>query len=108
MYCVNNKGDIMAEFSLDVNEIKEEVEKDFEEQKESLPNDEIKKQADENAVAIFDTDFDDVTAREAILKPLDDFGLNAMNRSANKNKLLESRFSDIARGGDEATNVGNK
>ena len=68
MYCVNNKGDIMAEFSLDVNEIKEEVEKDFEEQKESLPNDEIKKQADENAVAIFDTDFDDVGAREAILE----------------------------------------
>ena len=98
----------MSEFSLDVQEIKEDVEKSFKEQEESLPNDEIKKQADENAQAIFESDFDDVAARENILKPLDDFGLNAINRSANKNNLINARFKDLARGGDEAVNVGNK
>ena len=98
----------MADFSLDVQEIKEDVEKSFKEQEESLPNDEIKKQADENAKAIFESDFDDVAARETILKPLDDFGLNAINRSANKNNLINARFKDLAKGGDEAVNVGNK
>ena len=101
-------GDIMPEFSLDVQEIKEDVEKSLKEQEESLPNDEIKKQADDNAEAIFAADFDDVAARENILKPLDDFGLNAIKRSANKNNLLNARFKDLAKGGDEAVNVGNK
>ena len=98
----------MPEFSLDVQEITEDVEKSLKEQEESLPNDEIKKQADDNAEAIFEADFDDVAARESILKPLDDFGLNAINRSANKNNLLNARFKDLAKGGDEAVNVGNK
>lgn len=101
-------GDIMAEFSLDVQEIKDDVEKSFKEEEEKLANPEIKKQADENAKAIFESDFDDVAARETILKPLDDFGLNAINRSANKNNLINARFKDLAKGGDEAVNVGNK
>ena len=62
----------MSEFSLDINEIKEDVDKSLKEEEEKLPNDEIKKQADDNAVAIFESDFNDVAAREEILKPLDD------------------------------------
>ncbi len=98
----------MSEFSLDINEIKEDVDKSLKEEEEKLPNDEIKKQADDNAVAIFESDFNDVAAREEILKPLDDFGLNAINRSANKNNLINTRFKDLSKGGDEATNIGNK
>ena len=44
----------MSEFSLDINEIKEDVDKSLKEEEEKLPNDEIKKQADDNAVAIFE------------------------------------------------------
>ena len=77
-------GDIMSEFSLNVNEIKEEVDKSLKEEEEKIANPAIKKQAD------------------------DDFGLNAINRSANKNNLLTTRFVDIAKGGDEAANVGEK
>ena len=95
----------MSEFSLDVTEIKEEVDKSLKDEEEKLPNEEIKKQADDNAAAIFEANFDDVAARENILKPLDDFGLNAINRSANKNNLLTTRFVDIAKGGDEAAKV---
>ena len=98
----------MSEFSLNVNEIKEEVDKSLKEEEEKLPNAEIKKQADDNAAAIFDADFDDVSARENILKPLDEFGIGAINRSANKNNLLTTRFVDIAKGGDEAANIGVK
>ena len=98
----------MSEFTLDINEIKEEVDKSLKEEEENLPNAEIKKQADDNAAAIFNADFDDVSARENILKPLDDFGINAINRSANKNNLLTTRFVDIAKGGDEAANIGVK
>ena len=101
----------MAEFSLsvpDVQEISESVEKELKQEEESFATDEVKKQADENAQAIFESDFEDVAARENILKPLDDFGLNAINRSANKNNLLNARFKDLAKGGDEAVNVGNK
>ena len=57
----------MSEFSLNVNEIKEEVDKSLKEEEE-----------------------------------------NAINRSANKNNLLTTRFVDIAKGGDEAANVGEK
>lgn len=98
----------MAEFSLDVQEIKEDVERSLKEDEENLPSAEIKKQADENAQAIFESDFDDVAQRENILKPLDDFGLSDINRSANKNNLINARFKDLSRGGDEAVNVGNK
>lgn len=98
----------MSEFSLDVQEIKDEVDKSLKEEEEKLPNDKIKEQADANAMAIFESDFNDVAAREQILKPLDDFGLNEINRSANKNNLINTRFQDLSKGGDEAANIGNK
>ena len=102
------KGDDMAEFSLDVEEIKEEVEKSFQEEEKTIPNDKIKKQAEQNAIAIFEADFDDAVQREGIIKPLDDFGINAINRSSAKNSLLSTRFKEMSKGGSEADNVGDK
>ena len=45
-------GDIMSEFSLNVNEIKEEVDKSLKEEEEKIANPAIKKQADENAIPV--------------------------------------------------------
>ncbi len=98
----------MAEFSLDVPGIEKDVEESFKEEKSSLPNEEIQSQADENAKAIFEADFDDVSARENIIKPIDEFGLPAMNRSAQKNSLLSTRFKDLNKGGSESESIGNK
>ncbi|MBR5504084.1 MAG: toxic anion resistance protein [Methanobrevibacter sp.] len=99
----------MAEFSLDVEEIKKDVEKSFEqEEKIASSNDKIRTQAEQNAIAIFEADFNDAVQREGIIKPLDDFGLNAINRSASKNSLLSTRFKDMSKGGSEADNVGEK
>ena len=46
----------MAEFSLDVDEIKKDVETTLKQEEEKLENSNIKNQADENAVAIFEAD----------------------------------------------------
>jgi len=82
----------MTEFSLNVNEIQKEVENSIKTEEKELNNPEIQKQAEKNAVEIFNTDFDNPSERQAILKPLDDFGLSTISRSASRNKLLSTRF----------------
>ena len=98
----------MAEFSLDVDGIKEDVEKSLNEEKVKLENSNIKNQADENAVAIFDADLNDPQQREGILKPLDDFGLGDMSKSAAHNEMLSTRFVDLTKGGKESDNIGEQ
>lgn len=97
----------MAEFSLDIPEIEKSVSQSLEDEKSKLPADTIQIRADENALAIFNTDFDDVQEREKIIKPLENFGLTTINRSSNKNNLLNARFIDITKGGDDAKDIGN-
>ena len=98
----------MAEFSLDVDGIKEDVEKSLNEEKVKLENSNLKNQAEENAVAIFDADLNDPQQREGILKPLDDFGLNDMSKSAAHNEMLSTRFVDLTKGGKESDNIGEQ
>ncbi len=98
----------MAEFSLDVDGIKEDVEKSLNEEKVKLENSNLKNQAEENAVAIFDADLNDPQQREGILKPLDDFGLGDMSKSAAHNEMLSTRFVDLTKGGKESDNIGEQ
>jgi len=98
----------MAEFSLNVDEIQDEVKKTIEVQEEKLENSNIKDQAHENAVAIFESDLNNPSERESIVKPLEDFGLTEMRRSSSTNELLATRFSDFSKSGKEADNVGDK
>ena len=98
----------MAEFSLDVDEIKKDVETSLKEGEEKLENSNLKDQAQANAVAIFDTDLNNPQERENILKPLDNFGLNEMTKSASHNEILATRFVDLTKGGKEADNISEK
>ena len=98
----------MAEFSLDVDEIKKDVETTLKEEEVKLENSNLKNQAQQNAVAIFDTDLNNPTERESILKPLDNFGLNEMSKSASHNEMLSTRFVDLTKGGKEADNISEK
>ena len=98
----------MAEFSLDVDGIKENVENSIKEEQEKLDTPVIKDQASNNAEAIFETDLDNPQAREGILKPLDNFGLNEMSRSASHNEMLSTRFVDLTKGGKDADNIGEQ
>lgn len=97
----------MAEFSLDISEIEDKVSESLEEEKSNLPTEKIQNRADENAIAIFNTDFDNVNEREQIVKPLDEFGLATMTRSATKNNLLNTRLKDFSKTGGDAEDIGN-
>jgi uncharacterized protein YaaN involved in tellurite resistance len=99
----------MAEFSLNVNEIKEEVEEELKtEEKKLEQNPEMQKQAEQNAIAIFSSDFDNPNERQHILKPLEEFGVSTINNSASRNKLLNTRFVDFEKGGEDAGDVGSR
>ena len=99
----------MAEFSLDIDNIEEDVEKTLEEEKSKLPKDKIHTQADNNAVAIFETDLNDVNERDAILRSIENFGMDSMNKSSDKNNsLLNAQLKNYARGGNESENVSVK
>ena len=98
----------MAEFSLDVDEIKQDVEKSLNDEKVKLEDSNLKNQAGSNAQAIFDADLNNPQEREGILKPLDDFGLNEMSRSASHNEMLATRFTDLTKGGKDADNIGEQ
>ena len=97
----------MAEFSLDVDKIKNDVETSLKDEEEKLENSNLKNQAQENAVAIFDADLNNPHEREEILKPLDDFGLKDMNKAASKNEMLSTRLVDLTKGGKDADNIGD-
>lgn len=106
---MNRKGDIMAEFSLDIDDIEENVEKTLEEEKSNLPKEKIQAQADNNAIAIFETDLNDVEEREAILKSIENFGVDSMNKSSDKNNsLLNAQLKNYTKGGNESENVSEK
>lgn len=98
----------MAEFSLDIDEIKNDVETTFKEEEKELENTNFKDQADANAVAIFDADFNNPQDRDNILKPLEDFGLSDMSKSASRNEMLATRFVDLSKGGKESENISDK
>ncbi|MDO5823302.1 toxic anion resistance protein [Methanobrevibacter sp.] len=95
----------MAEFSLNVDEIKQDVETTLKEEEKKLEDSNIKNQAQDNAVAIFGTDLNNPKEREQILKPLDEFGLNEMSRSAAHNEMLATRFVDLTKGGKESDSI---
>ncbi|WP_296866621.1 toxic anion resistance protein [uncultured Methanobrevibacter sp.] len=98
----------MSEFSLNIDEIENEVNDTIKVEQEKLENSNLKTQAEKNAVAIFDADLNDPAQRENILKPLDNFGLNEMERSSQKNHLLSTRFVDLSKGSSESENIGDK
>lgn len=98
----------MAEFSLDVDEIKKDVETTLKEEEVKLENSNIKDKADENAVAIFETDLNNPTARESILRPLENFGMDDISKSAQRNEMLSTRFVDLGKSGKDADNIGDK
>ena len=95
----------MAEFSLDIDGIKDDVENSLNEEKVKLENSNLKNQAQENATAIFDADLNNPQERENILKPLDNFGMSDMTKSAARNEMLSTRFVDLTKGNKEADNI---
>ena len=46
--------------------------------------------------------------RESILRPIENFGMEDMSKSASKNEILATRFVDLGKGGKDADNIGDK
>jgi uncharacterized protein YaaN involved in tellurite resistance len=95
----------MGEFSLDIDGIKDDVENSLNEEKVKLENSNLKNQAEKNATAIFDADLNNPQERENILKPLDNFGMSDMSKSAARNEMLSTRFVDLTKGNKEADSI---
>lgn len=98
----------MAEFSLDIDEIKNDVETTIKEEEIKLENSNLKNQAQNNVTAIFEADLTNPQEREGILKPLDNFGMDDMSKAASRNEMLATRFVDLSKGGKDADNIGDK
>ena len=98
----------MSDFSLDIDEIKDEVKNRFEQEEKILQESSLKTKAKTNTDAIFQSNLYNPKEREKIVQPLDNFGLSEMNQSTETNKLLSTRIMDISKGGDEANNIGEK
>ena len=98
----------MADFTLDVDGIRDEINDTFKEEEKKLQNSSLKTQAKSNADAIFESDLYDPVEREKIIRPLDNFGLSDMSKSAQTNVLLSTRFVELSKGGDDANNIGEK
>jgi uncharacterized protein YaaN involved in tellurite resistance len=98
----------MAEFSLDIDEIRNDVETSLKEEEKKVENSNLKSQADSNATAIFEADLNNPQERESILRPLDNFGMSDMSKSASRNEMLATRFVDLSKSGKEADNIGDK
>jgi uncharacterized protein YaaN involved in tellurite resistance len=102
----------MTDFTLDTSNLEKiqvELGTDIVEEPENAEdaeNEEIRKQAEQNALAIFNSDFESVDARQSILKPLEEFGLTPMQKSASRNKLLTTRIVDLSKGGVDSGDVG--
>ena len=98
----------MGEFSLDVDAIRNDVEKTLKQEEEKLHNSPLKNQAETNADAIFDSDLNNPYEREKIIEPIDDFGIADMDKSSKQNELLTKRLADFSNGGEDANNIGEK
>lgn len=92
----------MVDFSLDINEIQKDVENSIKKEEDELKDSNLKDKAENNVLAIFEMDLDNVSEREAILKPMDQFGLADINKSSNKNQMLSKRCVDLQKSSSDA------
>ena len=95
----------MSEFSLNVDEIIDDVKASMEDEQKKFKNSNFENRAEENADAIFNIDLNNPKERENILKPIDNFGLAEMSKSASQNEMLSQRFVDLKKGGGEADEI---
>lgn len=98
----------MGEFSLDVDSIRNDVEKTLKQEEEKLQDSPLKSQAETNADAIFDSDLNNPYEREKIIEPIEKFGMDDMDKSSKQNELLSHRLADFSNGGEDANNIGEK
>ena len=95
-------------FSLDVLSLDEEKVKQEVTQEAKLKDeeaDQIRKQAETNAVAIMDCDLDSIVERKQFVKSIEDFGLDTMKKSSSKSSLMQVSVGNMTQKGGETGEV---
>ena len=87
----------------DTEEIKNEVIEDVKPEKEEVKK--LKLLSDNNVEAVMNLDMDSLEDRKLILKSIDEFGLDTMQKSSQKNALLEVSIKNLSKMGDEGGEV---
>ena len=87
----------------DTEEIKKEVAKAVEPAQEEVKQ--LKSLTDNNVEAVMNLDMDSLEDRKLILKSIDEFGLDTIQRSSQKNALLEVSIKNLSKMGDEGGEV---
>lgn len=83
----------------DTEEIKNEVIEAVKPEKEEVKK--LKVLSDNNVEAVMNLDMDSLEDRKLILKSIDEFGLDTMQKSSQKNALLEVSIKNLSKMGDE-------
>lgn len=87
----------------DTEEIKNEVIEAIKLEKEEVKK--LKSQTNNNVEAVINLDMDSLEERKLILKSIDEFGLDTMQKSSQKNALLEVSVKNLSKMGDEGGEV---
>lgn len=87
----------------DTEEIKNEVIEAVKPEKEEVKK--LKVLSDNNVEAVMNLDMDSLEDRKLILKSIDEFGLDTMQKSSQKNALLEVSIKNLSKMGDEVGEV---
>lgn len=87
----------------DTEEIKNEVIESVKPEKEEVKK--LKVLSDNNVEAVMNLDMDSLEDRKLILKSIDEFGLDTMQKSSQKNALLEVSIKNLSKMGDEGGEV---
>lgn len=87
----------------DTEEIKNEVIEAVKPEKEEVKK--LKVLSDNNVEAVMNLDMDSLEDRKLILKSIDEFGLDTMQKSSQKNALLEISIKNLSKMGDEGGEV---
>jgi len=87
----------------DAEEIKKEVVEEVKPSSEEVNK--LKKLSNSNVEAIMNINMDSLYERKEILKSIDEFGLDTIQRSSQKNELLEVSIKNLSKMGDEGGEV---
>ena len=87
----------------DAEKIKKEVVEEVKPSSEEVNK--LKKLSNSNVEAIMNINMDSLYERKEILKSIDEFGLDTIQRSSQKNELLEVSIKNLSKMGDEGGEV---
>ena len=89
----------------DAEEIKKEIKEDIKPMPEEVSK--LKELSSKNANSLINIDISSLEERTSVLKSIDEFGLDTIEKSSHKNELLQVTIGKLSNTGDEGGDVAN-